>query len=226
MEDNKMTVRHAFDEQLSVLKEMLLEMATTAENSIGLAITALKNRDMALAQQVIAGDDVIDEQERRIEAACLELIARQQPMAADLRLISMVLKMITDIERIADHSSDISEITLRLGQEEPIKPLVDIPQMAEAARDMVHHAIRAFVNNDMDTALEVCRRDDEVDRLFEKVIVDLSTMMKANPAVVDRAIDLIFIAKYLERIGDHATNIGEWVAYNITGKHRHLTHDC
>ncbi len=124
---------------------------------------------------------MIDEQERRSKPTCLELIARQQPMAADLRLISMVLKMITDIERIADHSSDISEITLRLGQEEPIKPLVDIPQMAEAARDMVHRAIRAFVDNDMDMALEVCRRDDEVDRLFEKVIVDLSTMMKAEP---------------------------------------------
>jgi phosphate transport system protein len=103
---------------------------------------------------------------------------------------------------------------------------VDIPQMAVVARDMVHHAIRAFVNNDMDMALEVCHKDDEVDRLFEKVIVDLSTMMKANPAVVDRAIDLIFIAKYLERVGDHATNIGEWVVYNITGKHKHLTHDC
>lgn len=220
-----MTIRHAFDEQLSVLKDMLLEMATATENSIDLAMTALKTRDMALAEQVIAGDDVIDELERSIEVKCLELIARQQPMAADLRLISMVLKMITDIERIADHSSDISEITLRLGQEEPIKPLVDIPQMAEVARHMVHHAIRAFVNNDMETALEVCKRDDEVDRLFEKVIVDLSTMMKANPAVVDRAIDLIFIAKYLERIGDHATNIGEWVAFNVTGKHKHLTHE-
>lgn len=220
-----MTTRHTFEEQLSELKDKLLVMAVNAENSIDLAMTALKNRDMDLARQVIDGDEVIDGQERQIEIECIELIARQQPMAADLRLISMVLKMITDIERIADHSSDISEITLRLGREEPVKPLVDIPRMAEAARDMVHQAIRAFVANDMEMALAVCRRDDEVDRLFERVIVDLSTMMKANPAVVDRAIDLIFIAKYLERVGDHATNIGEWVAFNITGRHRHLTHD-
>ena len=220
-----MTYRHVFDEQLSDLKDLLLEMAVATENSIDLAITALKNRDMELARTVIDGDDEIDAYEQRIERMCLELIARQQPMAADLRLISMVLKMITDIERIADHSSDISEITLRLGQEEPIKPLVDIPRMAAVAKDMVHHAIRAFVGNDMEMALEVCRKDDEVDRLFEKVIVDLTTMMKADPSVVDRAIDLVFIAKYLERVGVHATNIGEWVVFNITGKHRHLTHE-
>ena len=220
-----MTYRHVFDEQLTGLRDTLLEMAMSTETSIELAMTALKNRDMELARKVIAGDDAIDALEQRIETMCLELIARQQPMAADLRLISMVLKMITDIERIADHSSDISEITLRLGKEEPIKPLVDIPEMAAVAKDMVHHAIRAFVNNDMDMALEVCHKDDEVDRLFEKVIIDLSTMMKANPAVVDRAIDLIFIAKYLERVGDHATNIGEWVVFNITGKHSHLTHE-
>jgi phosphate transport system protein len=220
-----MTIRHLFDEQLSELKDMLLAMAVNAENSIDLAMTALKSRDMELARQVMAGDDVIDAQERHIETTCLELIARQQPMAADLRFISMILKMVTDIERIADHSSDISEITLRLGEEEPVKPLVDIPKMAIVAKEMVHNAIRAFVNNDMEMALAVCKRDDEVDRLFERVIVDLSAMMKANPAVVDRAIDLIFIAKYLERVGDHATNIGEWVAYNITGKHKHLTHE-
>jgi phosphate transport system protein len=220
-----MTIRHVFDEQLAGLKDLLLAMAVNTENSIDLAMLALKNRDMDLAHKVIDGDDVIDEQERQIEMTCIELIARQQPMAADLRFISMILKMITDIERIADHSSDISEITLRLGQEEHIKPLVDIPKMGEVAREMVHNAIRAFVNNDMEMALAVCRRDDEVDCLFEKVIVDLSTMMKANPSVVDRAIDLIFIAKYLERVGDHATNIGEWVAFNITGKHKHLTHD-
>ena len=219
-----MTVRHAFDEQLSELKDLLLAMAVNAENSIDLAITALMNRDMALARQVISGDDAIDAQERQIETTCLELIARQQPLAADLRFISMILKMVTDIERIADHSSDISEVTLRLGEEAPIKPLVDIPKMADVAREMVHGAIRAFVTNDMEMALAVCRRDDEVDRLFQRVVVDLSVMMKANPAVVDRAIDLIFIAKYLERVGDHATNIGEWVAFNITGKHRHLTH--
>ena len=218
-------MRHTFEEHLSELKDKVLAMAVNAENSIDLAMTALKNRDMDLARLVIEGDDVIDEQERQIEADCIELIALQQPMAADLRLISMVLKMITDIERIADHSSDISEITLRLGGEEPVKPLVDIPKMADIARAMVHRAIRAYVANNLNMALAVCRQDDEVDALFAKVVVDLSLMMKADPAVVDRAIDLIFIAKYLERVGDHATNIGEWVAYNITGKHKHLTHE-
>ncbi len=219
-----MTNRHVFNEQLTELRDLLLEMATMAEASIDMAMTALKNRDVDLAKKVIAGDDGIDALEQKIENLCLELIARQQPIAADLRLISMVLKMITDIERIADHSADISEITLRLGCEEPVKPLVDIPRMAEVAREMVHSAIRSFVNNDMVMAVATCRRDDEVDTLFEKVILELSKMMKEDPAIVDRAIDLILIAKYLERVGDHATNIGEWVAFNISGKHAHLTH--
>lgn len=220
-----MSTRHIFDEQLDSLRHLLLEMTNEIEKSMERTIQALVARDVAMAKEIIAYDDVIDQYETRIEEACLELIARQQPMAADLRLISMILKMITDLERIADHSSDISEIILRLGNEEPIKPLVDIPRMAEIARGMVHGAIEAYVENDLAKAHNVCDMDDEVDRLFEKVILDLSTMMKADPAVVDRALDLVFIAKYLERVGDHATNVAEWVAFNITGKHRHLTHE-
>lgn len=220
-----MRTRHSFDEQLGSLRHLLLEMTNEIEKSMERTILALTTRDVAMAKEIIAYDDIIDQYETRIEEACLELIARQQPMAADLRLISMILKMITDLERIADHSSDISEIILRLGNEEPIKPLVDIPRMAEIARGMVHGAIEAYVENDLAKAHHVCDMDDEVDRLFEKVILDLSTMMKADPAVVDRALDLVFIAKYLERVGDHATNVAEWVAFNITGKHRHLTHE-
>ncbi len=215
--------RHSFDEQLAGLRHLLLEMSTETERSMERTITALQTRNTDLAREIIANDDVIDQYETRIEEACLELIARQQPLAADLRLISMILKMITDLERIADHSSDISEIILRLGSEEPIKPLVDIPHMAEIARQMVHDAIVAYLENDLDKAKAVSEMDDEVDRLFEKVILDLSTMMKADPSVVDRAMDLLFIAKYLERVGDHATNVAEWVAFNITGKHRHLS---
>lgn len=220
-----MSTRHIFDEQLDSLRHLLLEMTNEIEKSMERTIQALMTRDVAMAKEIIAYDDIIDNYETRIEEACLELIARQQPMAADLRLISMILKMITDLERIADHSSDISEIILRLGNEEPIKPLVDIPRMAEIARGMVHGAIEAYVENDLTKAHNVCDMDDEVDRLFEKVILELSTMMKADPAVVDRALDLVFIAKYLERVGDHATNVAEWVAFNITGKHRHLTHE-
>jgi len=214
-----MTIRHVFNEQLTELKSMLLTMASYAEDSIDMAMTALKNRDMDLAQKVIDGDELIDKMEQDIETVCIELIARQQPMAADLRLISMILKMITDIERIADHSSDISEVTLRIGQEETVRPLADIPKLAEVAREMVHHAIRAFVNNDQQLALEVYKKDDEADRLYEKTMMELSTMMKSDPAVVDRVIDLIMIAKYLERVADHATNISEWVYFNITGRH-------
>lgn len=221
-----MPARHKFDQDLEVLRDMLLKMAADTEESIRLAVTALKNRDLKLAAEVIAADDNIDRQEQQIEATCLELMATQQPLAADLRLISMVLKVITDIERIADHSSDISEITLRLGGEEPIKPLVDIPKMAEITCEMVHNAVLSFINNDMEQALHVCAMDDEADLLFRKIILDLSTMMKQNPAVVDRAIDLIFIAKYFERIGDHATNVAEWVVFIITGRHRHLAHDA
>ncbi len=222
-----MAYRNKFNQNLEVLRDMLLKMASDTEENIRQAVEALKTRDLKLAARVISADDAIDEQERTIETTCLELMATQQPLvAADLRLISMVLKVITDIERIADHASDISEITLRLGGEEPIKPLVDIPKLAEITCDMVHNSILSFINNDMAQALQVCDMDDEADLLFRKVILDLSTMMKQNPSVVDRAIDLIFVAKYFERIGDHATNVAEWVVYNITGQHKHLAHDA
>ena len=152
----------------------------------------------------------------------MNLIARQQPLAKDLRTISTALKIITDMERIADHSSDIAEITIRMAHEKYIKPLIDIPKMAELAKQMVNKSIDAYVKQDIELAQNVCESDDEVDDLFYKIILELVSIMKNDPQTVEQAIDFMFIAKYLERMADHATNIGEWVVFNVTGEHEHL----
>jgi len=151
------------------------------------------------------------------------LIAMQQPIARDLRSISAVLKIITDMERIGDHSADIAEITIRMANGKYIKPLIDIPKMAEKAKEMVKKSIDAYVKQDIILASEVCASDDEVDELFYKIILELVSFMKNDPKTIEQAINFMFIAKYLERIADHATNISEWVVYNVTGDHEHLT---
>lgn len=217
-----MVARHYFDKELEELHHELIKMGSMVEESIENAIHALKKQDVQLAKKVFKNDDVIDNMEKKIERICLNLIARQQPLAKDLRTIGTALKIITDMERIADHSADIAEITVRMANEKYIKPLVDIPKMAEMARQMVNKAIDAYVKQDMKLALEVCESDDAVDELFSKITLELTNIMKNDPDAVEQAIDFMMIAKYLERIGDHATNIGEWVVFNITGEHDHL----
>jgi phosphate transport system protein len=150
------------------------------------------------------------------------LIATQQPLAKDLRLITSILKMITDLERIADHSADISELILKIADEEYIKPLVNIPKMASVARDMVRSAIDAYINNDIKMAEDVCSKDSTVDNYFESIINDLQELMRKNPQNINQATTFIFIVKYIEKIADHATNLGEWVIYIITGRHESL----
>jgi phosphate transport system protein len=192
------------------------------EKSIDEAIIALKQKDKELSQKVIAQDDVIDDMEREIEKKCIKLIATQQPLAKDLRLITSILKMITDLERIADHSADISELMLQIDDEEYIKPLVNIPKMAAVARDMVKGAIDAYINNDIALAEKVCAKDSTVDEYFQAIINDLQDLMKKNPKNIKQATIFMLIAKYIEKIGDHATNLAEWVIYIITGKHETL----
>lgn len=217
-----MVTRHSFDQGLDDLHLDLIKMGSLVEESIDNTILALKKQDVELARQVFKNDDVIDDLEQRIERKCMNLIARQQPLAKDLRTISTALKMITDMERIADHSSDIAEITIRMAHVKYIKPLIDIPRMAEMAKQMVNKSIDAYIKQDIILAQEVCASDDDVDNLFNQIILELINLMKNDSQTIEQCIDFMFIAKYLERMADHATNIGEWVVFNVTGEHDHL----
>lgn len=216
--------RFSFDKALKELDFSLIKMGTYVEESIEKTIKALTEKDVELAKSIMNDDDIIDDMEQNLEKMCVTLIARQQPIAKDLRLITSVLKIITDLERIADHSSDIAELTLNFSNTNFIKPLVDIPKMAEMARQMTDKAIDSFIKKDFELAREVCASDDYVDELFERVKLELAELMKTEQDQIDQIVDLLMIAKYIERMADHATNIGEWVAYSITGNHEHLAH--
>jgi len=210
-------VRSKFDEQLNQLNNNLIEMAEIVKQAIAKADKALIEQDCALARQIIESDDEIDNKEKEIESFCLKLILQQQPVARDLRLVSSVLKIITDLERIGDHATDISEITLILADKPFIKKLEHIPQMAIATMQMVTNSIEAFVKKDLELANDVIIYDEVVDNLFEIVKKDLIELIKENADNGDQAIDLIMIAKYFERIADHATNVAEWVVFSLTG---------
>jgi len=213
-------MRTQFDEQLAELNNNLIEMGATIENAISSAIKALMEHDKALAKKVMEGDQDVDQMEKEIESNCLKLILHQQPIASDLRMISTALKMITDMERIGDQAADISEISLLLADEVYIKKLEHIPLMAEATVRMVNGSIDAYVNKDLETAHAVIAQDDKVDRLFYQIKSDLIELIHENRENGQQALDLLMIAKYFERIGDHAENIAEWVIFGITGKHK------
>ena len=212
-------MRNKFDEQLAKLNSMLIDMGAMVEKAILLTIHALVQQDEAMARQAIAHEIEIDQMEKQIESICLRLLLQQQPVASDLRIISAALKMITDMERIGDQAADISEITLTLLGETFIKKLEHIPQMAEATAKMVTASIDAYVKMDIELAQQVIAYDDVVDDLFQTVKDDLIELIRKNKDAGGQAISLIMIAKYFERIGDHATNIAEWVLFSITGRH-------
>ena len=213
-------MRRQFDEQLMVLNTSLIEMGALIENAISLAIKALVTQNATQAQKAIKDDRVINEKEKEIESLCLKLILHQQPIAKDLRVISTALKMITDMERIGDHAADISEITIHLAGTTYIKNLEHIPKMADAAIKMVSTSIDAYVKKDVDLANSVIRYDDVIDNLFMRAKSDLIDLIHENKNNGPQAMDLLMIAKYVERIGDHAVNIAEWVVFSITGKHK------
>ena len=215
-------MRNRFDRQLSTLNDELIEMGSMIEKSIETAIKALVNQDVDLARHAIEADEEIDRQERIIEDLCLKLLLQQQPVAKDLRLISSALKMITDMERIGDHASDISEITIALADQPYIKKLEHIQQMAKETMIMLVGSIEAFVDKDLEKANEVIKRDDVVDDLFDKVKKESIQMIHENADKGEQAADLLMVAKYMERIGDHATNISEWVIFSITGEHKSM----
>ena len=212
-------MRNRFDRQLQDLNNQMLEMGTLIEKAIELAISALVNKDSEKAEQAIAFDDEINEQEKKIERLCLKLLLEQQPVAKDLRVVSAALKMITDMERIGDHASDISEITLVLAKQENVKILEQVKTMAKETARMVIKSVEAFVDRDVNLAKQVIKQDDVVDQLFNEVKGELIRLINENTKGGEQAIDLLMIGKYFEKIGDHATNIAEWVIFSITGKH-------
>lgn len=215
----EVNMRNRFDRQLVQLNNELIEMGGMIEKAISDTVKALVNQDIELASNVIEYDEEIDHQEREIEQLCLKLLLQQQPVAKDLRLISAALKMITDMERIGDHATDISEITIELSKESYIKKLDHIQQMAKETMVMLVQSVEAFVNKDMDKARAVIVHDDVVDDLFNKVKAELIAMIHEDVNAGEQASDLLMAAKYFERIGDHATNILEWVIFSITGQH-------
>ena len=213
-------MRVKFHEQLNSLNNELLEMAALIEKAIENAVKALKNQDVELAKATLIGDDEVDQKEKEIESLCLKLLLQQQPVARDLRQISSALKMITDMERIGDQAADISEITIAIAGQPFIKKLEDIPLMAEATIKMVNDCVDAFVKKDVNLANEVIKYDDVVDDLFARVKNHLFELILENRENGGQALDLLMIAKYFERIGDHAVNIAEWVLFSITGEHK------
>jgi phosphate transport system protein len=214
--------REQFHTELRSLEQEILRMGALVEEQMARAVQSLSERNLELADRVIADDDVVDALEMDIERRCLRLLALQQPMARDLRTISTALKIITDLERMADHAADIAKVTKRLAAEELIKPLVDIPRMATVAAQMVRAALNAYIERDVDMALDMIRMDDEVDHLYGDIFRELLDIMRERPDTVRQATYLLFVANYLERIADHATNLGEWVMYMVTGVRKEL----
>lgn len=211
-------MRNRFDEQLSQLNTELITMGALCEEAISGAAKYLIDNDSALKEKVIDTDKQIDRKERDIENLCLRLILHQQPVATDLRLISAALKMISDMERIGDQASDIAEI-VKFVNKTNLRENVHIGDMARATIKMVTDSIDSFVKRDMDIAQSVILHDDTVDNLFIKIKGELISAIKDGTGDAEALIDLLMIAKYFERIGDHAENIAEWVIYSITGKH-------
>jgi len=213
-----MTVRK-YEEELKQVSEKMMTMLRMVETAIQSSVKALETRDKNLALETIAGDKDVDRLEEDIERDCLKILLMEHPVATDFREVSASLKMITDLERIGDQARDICEIMLQFGDEEYIKKLEHIPYMADLAIAMVKDGINSYINKDLVLARSLDKRDDAVDLMFEKVKGELIDRIKDNPSNADQAILFMMIAKYIERIADHAVNIGEWVDYSVTGMH-------
>lgn len=215
-------MRNQFDRQLNDLNGQLITMGHMIEQAIEHAIEAMMHRDAEKAKKNMQYDEEIDQQERDIETLCMKLLMKQQPVARDLRLISAALKMITDMERIGDQAADISEISISLAGQENLPKMDLIKKMAAGSMLMVVDSIEAFVARDMKQAEAVIAKDDEIDELFTEAREALVEMIQQKTLSAEVAVDLLMVAKYFERIGDHATNIAEWVIYSINGIHESM----
>ena len=208
-------MRSKFDEQLAELNNEMIKMGTMIESSIAKAVEALGKKDETLAREIMNGDVEIDRTQKKIEDICFNLLIQQQPVARDLRTITAAMKMVTDMERIGDHAADISEITILMGQGSQIERFEHISKMATETMIMLNHSIEAYVEKDIEKAKEVISHDDIVDALFDEAKKDVIQLILNSPNEGEEATDLLMVAKYFERIGDHATNIAEWVIYSL-----------
>jgi phosphate transport system protein len=213
-----METRTAFHKRLREIQDDILAMGSMVSKATLRSVESLKNRDMDLAQQVIADDRKVNQKRFEIEEKCVELIATQQPMASDLRIIVAVLNIIIELERIGDHAEGIAKIAIMIGDEPPLKPLIDIPRMAEKTVDMLRRSLDAFVNRDAAAAKAISDEDDMVDQLYDQVFRELLTFMAEDPKTITRATRLIWVAHNLERSADRVTNICERVVFVVTGK--------
>ena len=213
-----MEIRSAFHKKLREIQDDILIMGSMVSKATLLAIEALQKRDIALANQIIADDKKINRKRFDIEEKCIQLIATQQPMASDLRTIVSVLNIITELERIGDYAEGNAKITIMIGNEPPLKPLVDIPRMAEKTADMLNRSLTAFINHDADAAIKISAEDDFIDNLYDQVFRELLTFMAEDPKTITRATRLIWVTHNLERSADRVTNICERVVFMVTGK--------
>ena len=210
--------REEFDRGLQLLEDDLLNLSSMVEKSILRSIDALKNRDLKLAEEIIFQDNYIDEKTTQVEEKCIHLIATQQPIATDLRRIVVFLLISNELERIGDYAEGIAKISIAMGNEPPLKPLIDIPIMAEKTSSMLKNSIDSLVNRDIVTATSIISADDEIDDLYKKVYNDLLKYMLEDSKTIQRATYLLWVAHDLERTADRATNIAERVIYLVTGK--------
>jgi len=210
--------RESFDHKLRLLQDELLVMGSMVGKAIARAIEALKDRNLEMARHVIANDLKINEKRYKIEDNCLELLATQQPMAGDLRVIVAVLSIITDLERIADHAEGIAKIVLMLGDEPPLKPLIDVPRMATKIDDMLRRSLTAFIESDTEAAKKISAEDDEIDNLYDQIYRELLLFMLQDPRTISRATYLLWVGHNLERMADRVTNICERVVFMVSGR--------
>ena len=213
-----MEIRTTFHKKLREIQDEVLVMGSMVEKAIMFSVKALKERDLDLAHQVISDDLKVNQKRFEIEERCVELIATQQPMASDLRVIIAILNITTEIERIGDYAMGIARVVIMTGDEPPLKPLIDIPRMAEKTTDMLHRSLDALINSDANTARQIASEDDEVDNLYDQVFRELLTFMAEDPKTITRATRLIWVTHNLERSADRVTNICERVVYMVTGK--------
>ena len=210
--------RALFDKHLRELKDDVLTLSNVVEKAINLSIDALKGRDLKLANQIVADDEKINRKRFEIEDKCMSLLATQQPMASDLRTIIAILYISNELERMADHAEGIARIAIMIGEEPPLKPLIDIPRMAQKGIEMLRHSMEAFLERDVKKAEAVCVADTDIDQLYDQVYRELLSFMIEDPKTITRATRLMWVAHNLERIGDRATNIAERAAFAVTGK--------
>ncbi|MFL0249925.1 phosphate signaling complex protein PhoU [Clostridium neuense] len=210
--------RKVFDSHLEELHTDLLRMGSFVEKQMYECIEALVNQDIKVAEEIIKNDDIIDGMQKSIEDKAIKLTAMQQPIAADLRNIFTTIKIVTDLERMADHAVDIAKAIKRLKDEKYVKPLIDIPNMGNIVKNMIKGALDAYVDTNLDKAYEVCKMDDELDAIYKHVFSELLFMMRNDPKTINQATQFLFVCKYFERVGDRTTNICESTIYLITGE--------